>query len=95
MKRDFMNREYELIVLDVELRRILTTIHSEMRMIECFKGTADKQTSLAYRIMVEAYKRAARYLISMAEDIGLIDYDDWSVMNMAITNIGLDPEDRI
>ncbi len=95
MKRDFTNREYELIVLDVELRRILTTIHAEMRMIECFKGIADKRTSLAYRIMVEAYKRSARYIISMAEDIGLIDYDDWSVMNRAITNIGLDPEDRI
>lgn len=95
MTRDFMNREYELIVLDDEIRRICKSIDSKLEMYEIFKSMGDKQTAISYRISISALKRAASYIISRAEDMDLIDFDDWSVLNRAIANIGLDPEDRV
>lgn len=95
MARDFMNREYALLILDTNLKDICINIDYKMDMYEILTGIGDEQSAKSYRILVSALKRSATYIISRAEDLGMIDYDDWLVMNRAINNIGLDPEDRL
>lgn len=50
---------------------------------------ADRDTAL-----LDGIERAARILVSAAEDAGLIRLDDWSVINAILCNIGSESADN-
>lgn len=100
MKRDYMNRPVELIILDAclavkieNISNILDENLQEPLVLALGRVKADKIAS-THGIIAAAEKRAALYIVSRAEDLGLISYDDWYCIYEIISNMDVgDPED--
>ena len=100
MTRDYMDRPLELILLDVYLAVKIESISNLLDekvqaplVLALGRDNADK-IARVHSIMAASEKRAASYIVSRAEDLDLISYDDWYRIYEIISNMDVDdPED--
>ena len=101
MTRDYMDRPMELILLDKYLAAIIESISNLLdenltaMLAAAFIGTINAdEIAKVHSIMAASEKQAALYIISRAEDLDLISYDDWYRIYGIIGNMDVgDTED--
>lgn len=101
MTRDYMDRPVELILLDAylatKIENISNLLDENMKALlaGALIGTCNKdRIDIVHSIMAASEKRAASYIVSRAEDLDLISYDDWYNIYEMIANMDVDdPED--
>ena len=100
MTRDYIDRPVELILLDaclaVKIENISNMLDENVQaplVLALGRVNADK-IARAHSIIAASEKRAALYIVSRAEDLGFISYDDWYRIYEIISNMDVgDPED--
>lgn len=100
MTRDYMDRPVELIILDaclaVKIENISNILDENKRaplVLALGRVNADK-IARVHSIIAAAEKKAALYLVSRAEDLDLLSYDDWYRIYEIISNMDVgDRED--
>lgn len=100
MTRDYMDRPIELIILDaclaVKIENISNILdeNKQAPMVLAFGRINADKIARVHSIVAAAEKNAALYLVSRAEDLGLISYDDWYHIYEIIHNMDVgDRED--
>ena len=93
MNTEFTHDSIHLAFYDNELMRILNRIWECDDSIELFNFFDDEDYADSVRVIRDAYIKAAKHIAWVAEDRGIIEYSDWSVINHTLNYLGIDEED--